>query len=510
MEKTPVLQLKHIDKTFPGVKSLENVHFDLFPGEVHAIVGENGAGKSTLMKVIGGVYAPDAGEIIYKGQPVQWSNPQSARSSGISVIHQELKLAANLSVAENVLMGTDLPRSWLGFVQWDKIYERARELLASIGSDLDPRRIVSTLSVAQQQIVEIARAISIRADVIIMDEPSASLTEKEIAKLFELIRLLKSRGVAIIYISHRMEEIFAITDRCTVLRDGRWIKTLATRETNEKEIVQLMVGRDISHLFDTHKREYRRDASVPLLKATELSDAKSVRNASLELYPGEIVGISGLVGSGRSEFLMALFGATKIKRGTVELKGRPVVIHSPREAIKKGIALVPESRKDQSLFLQMAVGENISVLQLEKLSAMGWMNGLAKRQLEQAYRDKLNVKTSSLDTQIVNLSGGNQQKAILARWLTIRPDILLLDEPTRGVDVGAKGEIYAIIRQMAEEGIGIIVVSSDLPEIVTVSDRVYVMNQGEFVAELSGADINQETIMLHATGGRRIRGDQNR
>jgi len=502
MDEQPVLELKHIHKSFPGVKSLHDVHFTLRKGEVHAIVGENGAGKSTLMKIISGIYAPDSGEIIYKGKPVTWHSPLHARSSGISVIHQELKLAANLSVAENILMGTRPPRNRFGFIQWDKMNERARELLQSIGSDLDPRRIVSTLSVAQQQIVEIARALSVQADILIMDEPSATLTDKEIRKLFDLIRLLKSRGVSIIYISHRMEEIFEITDRCTVLRDGQWIKTLNTAETSDEEIVRLMVGRDVSHLLEARKSSRAPNTGTPLLETDRLSDGTHFFDVTLNLHPGEIVGISGLVGSGRSELLMSLFGANRVTQGEIRIDGRRVRYGSPREAIAQGIALVPESRKDQALFLQLATGENISVLKLDEFSAMGWIGQKSKNRLEEEYRNKLNVKTASLQTPIINLSGGNQQKAVIARWLTVSPRILLLDEPTRGIDVGAKGEIYEIIRDLARTGMGILVVSSDLPEILAISDRVYVMRQGRFAAELHGQQINQETIMFHATGGR--------
>jgi ribose transport system ATP-binding protein len=501
VEREPVLRLIDITKTFPGVKSLDRVRFELRKGEVHALVGENGAGKSTLMKIIGGVYKPDEGKIVYRGQPVQWQSPQQARQSGISVIHQELKLAPNLSVAENVLMGTELPRNRFGFIRWDDINDRAGKLLESIGSELDPKRKVSALSVAQQQIVEIARALSVQADVLIMDEPTATLTGKEIERLFALIRVLKSRGVAIVYISHRMEEIFEISDRCTVLRDGQWIETKETKGTSDRELVRLMVGRDVSSMFDKAKATYARTSERPLLETIGLSDGERFSDASLALYPGEIVGISGLVGSGRSEFLLSLFGVTRPAAGEIRLDGRPLALRSPRDAIREGIALVPESRKEQALFLQLGVGENISVLQLDAFAKIGLIRPSAKEKLEREYREKLTVKTASLATRIVNLSGGNQQKAIIARWLTIGPRVLLLDEPTRGVDVGAKEEIYAIIREMAANGLGILVVSSDLPEILNLADRVYVMRQGRFVAELRDAELNQETIMLHATGG---------
>jgi ABC-type sugar transport system ATPase subunit len=495
-----VMELRGITKTFPGVKSLDNVNFTLYRGEVHALVGENGAGKSTLMKIMAGIYKPESGEIYYKGKLTNWASPLEAKKNGISVIHQELQLAPNLTVAENVLMGTDLPKNRFGIVNWEEINKRAKELLVSIGSDLDPKQIVSQLSVSQQQIVEIARALSIKADIIIMDEPSATLTDKEIMKLFTLINLLKSRGIAVVYVSHRMEEIFQISDRCTVLRDGQWIATLNTKNITEQELVKLMVGRDVSHIFNKGRPKYERKIEVPLLETEKLSDGGILKDGTINVYPGEIVGISGLVGSGRSELLRAIFGASKVLGGEIKINGQKVSIKSPVDAINHGIALIPESRKEQGLFLQLGVGENISVLKLNKMARLGFIKRGEKRELEKEYIKKLTVKTSSIENQIANLSGGNQQKAIIARWLTIKPKILLLDEPTRGIDVGAKTEIYDIIKKLASQGIGVIVVSSDLPEILSISNRVFVMCEGKIVAELQENDINQETIMMYAAG----------
>lgn len=501
-EANTILELKGITKTFPGVKSLDNVSIDLKKGEVLALMGENGAGKSTLMKVVCGVYFPDVGEIIYHGQKVSWNGPLDARKKGISVIHQELKLAANLTVGENVLMGADVPKNKFGFIKWDEVNSRAKELLKSIGSDLDPTRLVSTLSIAQQQIVEIARALSIKADIIIMDEPSATLSSKEIDKLFELIELLKSKNVAIVYVSHRMDEIFKISDRCTVLRDGKYVGTLNTKETNENELIKLMVGREIDTVTKKTAKKIDRKKEAPVLAVNRLADGNDLIDGTLDVYPGEVVGVAGLVGSGRSELLQAIFGHTKAKSGEIKLNGKVIHNKDPRSAIEKGIALVPESRKDQSLFLQLGVGENISVLKIPKHTHFGFIKRKVIQEMEEDYKKKLNVKTPNLAAKILNLSGGNQQKAIIARWLSIAPKVLLLDEPTRGVDVGAKAEIYEIIHQLAEEGFSVLVVSSELPEIISLSDRVYVMHEGKVVGELTGDHINQEAIMTYATGGK--------
>lgn len=496
-----ILELKGITKTFPGVKSLDNVSIDLKEGEVLALMGENGAGKSTLMKVVCGVYIPEEGDIVYHGEKVSWSGPLEARKKGISVIHQELKLAPNLTVGENVLMGADVPRNKFGFIKWNEVNDRAKELLESIGSDLDPSRLVSTLSVAQQQIVEIARALSIKADIIIMDEPSATLSSKEIDKLFSLIELLKLKNVAIVYVSHRMEEISKISDRCAVLRDGKYVGTLNTKETSENELIKLMVGREI----DTSKKKVAKKINrkgTPVLSVKQLADGNDLIDGTLDVYPGEIVGLAGLVGSGRSELLQAIFGHTKAKSGEIVLNGEVIQNKNPRSAIEKGIALVPESRKDQSLFLELGVGENISVLKVPKNTTFGFIKRKVIQELEQDYKKKLNVKTPNLAAKILNLSGGNQQKAIIARWLSIAPKVLLLDEPTRGVDVGAKAEIYDIIHQLAEEGFSVLVVSSELPEIISLSDRVYVMHEGKVVGELTNEEVNQEAIMTYATGGK--------
>nr|WP_255639693.1 sugar ABC transporter ATP-binding protein [Aquibacillus saliphilus] len=481
---------------------MDNVSMDVRQGEVLALMGENGAGKSTLMKVVCGVYFPDEGDIIYHGKKESWSGPLDARKKGISVIHQELKLATNLTVGENVLMGAEVPKNKFGLIKWDEVNTRAKDLLESIGSDLDPKLLVSSLSVAQQQIVEIARALSIQADIIIMDEPSATLSSKEIDKLFSLIELLKSKNVAIVYVSHRMEEIFKISDRCTVLRDGQYVGTVNTKDTDERELIKLMVGREVNVTKKKVAKQIDRRKETPVLAVNKLSDGKELIDGTLEVYSGEIVGVAGLVGSGRSELLQAIFGHTKAKAGTIKLNGEVIHNKDPRSAIQKGIALVPESRKDQSLFLDLGVGENISVIKIPTNTHFGFIKRKVIQQIEEDYKKKLNVKTPNLATKILNLSGGNQQKAIIARWLSIAPKVLLLDEPTRGVDVGAKAEIYEIIHQLAKEGFSVIVVSSELPEIMSLSDRAYVMHEGNVVGELTGDQINQEAIMTYATGGK--------
>ncbi|ANB57491.1 ABC transporter family protein [Anoxybacillus sp. B7M1] len=500
-DREVILELKGITKEFPGVKSLDNVHFSLKKGEVHALMGENGAGKSTLMKIVSGVYAPDSGDIYYKGKKVKWNSPLEAREKGISIIHQELKLAPNLTVGENVLMGAPTPKNRFGFISWNDIHKQAKTILESIGSDLDTRKLVSTLSVAQQQIVEIARALSIQADVMIMDEPTATLTNKEIDKLFALIELLKSKGVGIVYISHRMEEIFKISDRCTVLRDGQYVATLYTKDTNEKELVKLMVGREVTIETKKKSRSIDRKSLQPVLEVEHLQNGTILKDGTFKVYPGEVVGIAGLVGSGRSELLQAIFGHTKASNGIIKLNGERIYNKSPKDAIAKGIALVPESRKEQSLFLELGVGENISVLKASELNIFGFIRQKAINELEETYKTKLNVKTPSLKAKILHLSGGNQQKAIIARWLSVSPKVLLLDEPTRGVDVGAKSEIYDIIFGLTEEGYSVVIVSSELPEIIALSDRVYVMHEGRIVGELEGEQIHQEIIMTYATGG---------
>lgn len=497
----PVMKMESVNKSFSGVQVLHNVNIELYKGEVHALMGENGAGKSTLMKIMAGVYRPDSGHILYKNESADWPSPMAARDEGISVIHQEISLSPNLSIGENILMGTKFPRNKLGLIQWSLIYEKAEAILRSIGSTLDPKAKVSSLSIAQQQMVEIARALSFQSEILIMDEPTASLTDKEIEKLFVIIDGLKRKGVAIVYISHRMDEIFRISDRFTVLRDGKWIASGPISDTNPDNLVKLMVGREIKDLFQRKYSEIAVTAKrEPVLELRDISDKKTVKGISLCLYPGEIVGLAGLVGAGRTELLRAIFGISALSGGQVIIEGKPVNIQSPSDAIRYGIAHVPESRKEQGLFPNLSVQENILMAQMHSYRNSGILQyERMNKDAEQFIRD-LGVKAASKNQNVMGLSGGNQQKVVIARWLSTLPKVLLLDEPTRGVDIGAKTEIHKIISKLAEQGLAVLVVSSELPEILGISDRILVMHEGKIKAELPRQEATQEKIMYYATG----------
>lgn len=498
-----ILQMEGINKSFSGVQVLRNIHLNLHKGEVHALMGENGAGKSTLMKIMAGIYKPDSGKVVYKGKEEHWHNPMEARDKGISVIHQEISLSPNLTIGENILMGTAFPKNKFGFVKWAEIYERAAVVLKSIGSDLDPKAHVSTLSVAQQQIVEIARALSFNSEVLIMDEPTASLTNKEIDKLFVIIDDLKKKGVAIVYISHRMDEIFKISNRITVLRDGQWISCVPIDETNPDKLVKEMVGRELTDLFQKKTNPELleiKKTKEPVLELINVSDKHIVKNVSLKIYPGEIVGLAGLVGAGRTELFRTIFGISKLTSGKIYIEGQEVKISSPIEAMEYGIAHVPESRKEQGLFPNMSVKENIIMNQMRNYRKATVLQHAKMDMISDKYIKELDVKTASPKQNVMGLSGGNQQKVVIARWLSIGPKVLLLDEPTRGVDVGAKTEIHKIICELAEKGLAVLMVSSELPEILGVSDRIMVMHEGKIRAELTREEATQEKIMYYATG----------
>ncbi|MNH83614.1 Ribose import ATP-binding protein RbsA [compost metagenome] len=495
-----VLSMDGINKSFSGVQVLRDIHLDLYKGEVHALMGENGAGKSTLMKIMAGIYRPDSGKIVYQGQETVWHNPLEARGKGISVIHQEISLSPNLTIGENILMGTKFPKNRLGLIQWDVIHKQAKTILESIGSSLNPRTKVSELSVAQQQIVEIARALSFNSEVLIMDEPTASLTDKEIEKLFVIIEDLRQRGVAIVYISHRMDEIFRISDRCTVLRDGQWISSHPISQTNPELLVKQMVGRELSDLFLKTFTPPSLSEKEPVLELINVSDKDLVDKVSLKIYPGEIVGLAGLVGAGRTELFRTIFGISKMTTGEIRLDGQRVTIKSPIEAMKHGIAHVPESRKEQGLFPNLSVKENIIMNQMHTYRKAGVLQYERMNPEIDKYIKDLGVRTASPEQNVMGLSGGNQQKVVIARWLSIGPKVLLLDEPTRGVDVGAKTEIHKIICELAEKGLAVLMVSSELPEILAVSDRILVMHEGKLKAELSREEATQEKIMYYATG----------
>lgn len=497
----PIMKMESINKSFSGVQVLHDVHIELYKGEAHALMGENGAGKSTLMKIMAGVHRPDSGKNIYKNKEVYWHNPMEARDQGISVIHQEISLSPNLSIGENILMGTKFPKNRIGLVKWNEIYEKAESILGSIGSNLNPKANVSTLSIAQQQMVEIARALSFNSEILIMDEPTASLTDKEIEKLFGIINDLKRKGVAIVYISHRMDEIFRVSDRFTVLRDGHWINSGPISQTNPDHLVKLMVGREIKDLFQRQKTLAVVDRErEPILELKNVSDKKTVKDASLKLYPGEIVGLAGLVGAGRTELIRTVFGLSSLTGGQILVDGKPVQIQSPSEAMQLGIAHVPESRKEQGLFPNLSVKENILMAQLHSYRKANVLQYEQMNRDAENYIKDLGVKAASKEQNVMGLSGGNQQKVVIARWLSIGPKVLLLDEPTRGVDIGAKTEIHKIISKLAEQGLAVLTISSELPEILGISDRILVMHEGKIRAELSREEATQEKIMYYATG----------
>lgn len=489
------LNMKGITKTFPGVRALNNISFELRRGEVHALLGENGAGKSTLIKILSGIYQSDSGIIEIDGRAVSIRSPLDAIEQGIAVIHQELILADNVTVAENVFMGRERC-SRLGFIDFRSAERETQEILDSLGIDLKATMLVGLLSTAQKQVVEIVKALTYQARIVIMDEPTASLSTKEVEMLFGIIERLRSQGVSIIYISHRMEELFRISDRVTVMRDGEYIDTLETAKTNAAELIRLMVGRQISDFY-THKK---RRLSDVILEVDKLSTQDKLREASIVLHRGEILGIAGLVGAGRTELARAIFGIDRTTGGEIRLNGKTLSLHCPEDAIHAGIALVPESRKEQGLILDNTVGYNMTISILEQFIHFIHVDYQKEGGLISEFISKLLIKTSSPAQIVGSLSGGNQQKAVLAKWLATKPSILIMDEPTRGIDVGAKAEIYALMDELAQQGVSILMISSELPEILGMSDRIYVMNAGAVAACLDGQTADQETIMRYAAG----------
>jgi ABC-type sugar transport system ATPase subunit len=493
----PILEAENIDKRFPGVHALDNVSLTITPGEVHAVVGENGAGKSTLMKILAGAYGPDRGTIRIDGEAVTIENPRAAQDLGIITIYQELSLVDALSVGENVFLG-DLPTrsggSWR--VDWPTVWSRAAELLERVGLRIRPQTRVRDLSVAQKQMVEIARALARNVRVLILDEPTSSLTERETEKLFEIISQLRNRGVGIIYISHRLGEVFRIAQQVTVLRDGIVVGSLPVRDASEDVLVRMMVGRDLARLFT----EARASDAPVRLEVRGLSRRGVLHDVSLSLRGGEIVGLAGLVGAGRTELARCLFGADSISEGEILLDGAKVDIRSPGHAVDLGIALVPEDRKLQALILGMGVRENLSLPVLDRLGSPFVPSRRRERALASDYIRSLTIRTPHMEQRVSALSGGNQQKVVIARWLATKPKVLILDEPTRGIDVGAKAEVHALIARLAEQGVAILMISSELPEILGMSHRILVMRGGRIVAEIPRQDATEESIMAAATG----------
>jgi inositol transport system ATP-binding protein len=501
----PLLKMTGISKSFPGVKALEQVDFEVSHGEIHAFLGENGAGKSTLLKILSGAQPPDSGTIIFGGSPCVFASPQDAQKAGIVTIYQEFTLAPDMSIAENIFVGRE-PGSRF-FVNHARMEAESRKLSQRIGLARDPGTRVRDLSVAEQQMVEIARALSMQSRLIIMDEPTSALSRAEVEKLFAIVRSLKAEGITTIFVTHRLEEVFELCDSYTVLRDGRHVGTGAVGDTSIEGIIRLMVGREVG-LLQARKETYVRPEialSVEgLNRRRKSNDASAIElhDVHFSVHKGEILGLAGLVGAGRTESARAIFGADRIDSGRVLIEGKPVSIHSPAHAIRHGIGLVPEDRKQQALFLGLAIRTNLSMAAHRYIS--NWASFIsASREdaLVEEYRKALNIRMASGDQLVGNLSGGNQQKVVLARWLALRPSLLIVDEPTRGIDVGAKVEVHNLLIDMAKAGIAIVVVSSELPEILALADRIVTMREGRVTGEVPGRGATQEQLMTLMTLG---------
>ena len=488
-----LLEMKGISKAFNGVPALQDVQLSLESGEVHALLGENGAGKSTLIKILGGIYTKDSGDIYINGSPVTISGVKDARANGISIIHQELMLHPQMKIYENVFMGQEYESN--GFVKKNEMIEKTREMLNFFSLDLDPKEKLGKLPIAQQQIIEIIRAISFGAKIIVMDEPTSSLSDKEVDFLFDAVRRLKAENVGIIYISHRMSELEQIADRVTVLRDGQYIDTVRVKDVTKDDLITMMVGRTLGDYYiHTHT-----PGTEPAFEVTDYSDGNLVKSASFTVHKGEVLGFAGLVGAGRSELMNSIFGITKKTSGSLKVFGSPAEIHNVREAMKMGIALVPEDRKQEGLYLDQNVRYNMTIEVMDKFLGGGRYSSRKENEIVAEYAKKMSVKMVSPMQRILRLSGGNQQKVLIGRWLATDPKILILDEPTRGVDVGAKMEIYEIIDQLAKEGVAIVVISSELPEVIGICDRIVVMSEGRVTGTIDRQDATQEKIMSLAT-----------
>ena len=490
-----ILTMKDIDKSFPGVHALDHVDFELKRGEVHALMGENGAGKSTLMKVLTGIYTKDSGTITYEGREVEFHNTHDAQAAGIVIVHQELNMVGDLTVAQNIFIGREFKKGFM--IDDRKMIQESKKLFDELHINIDPKAKMSDLTVGKQQMCEIAKAISHQAKVIIFDEPSAALTEKEIEDLFAIIRDLRKQNLGIIYISHRMDEIKVITDRVTVMRDGAYVGTLITDECTKEDIINMMVGRVIYEDPKTHSM-VPADAPV-VLKVEHLNAGKMVQDVSFELRKGEILGFSGLMGAGRTETARALFGADPKTGGDIYINGQKVTINSPEDAVKNGIGYLSEDRKRFGIVVQKTITENSTLATLPKYMSGLFINKSAEKEVTEQYIKELDTKTPSADQLVVNLSGGNQQKVVIAKWLVRNCDILIFDEPTRGIDVGAKNEIYKLMNRLASEGKSIIMISSEMTEILRMSDRIIVMCEGKKTGEIAIEEATQEAIMDKAT-----------
>lgn len=493
----PLLEMTQIQKSFSGVQVLTDAGFSLDRGEVHALMGENGAGKSTLMKILGGIYRKDGGRVMVSGVERDISNPREATGLGIAMIHQELNLIPHLSVMENLFLGREFVFGRTGWIRWNRMKAEAKKWLEQLEMDLDPSAQTGDLSVGQQQMVEIAKALSLEAKILVLDEPTAALTNREIESLFNVIRSLKKQGVGMIYISHRMEEIFEICDRITVMRDGETVGTRISSETDMNELVRMMVGREI-------KNRYPRNPVPPgeeRLSVEGLTRKGEVKDVTFSIRQGEIVGLAGLMGAGRTETADLLFGIRKPDGGTIRIDGQEVRIRRPEDAIRHGIAYVTEDRKQEGLVLPLSVRENLSLPNLPSLSSWGVIHRQKEARLTEETVKTLSVKTSGPEQEVRTLSGGNQQKVVIGKWLATSPRVLILDEPTRGVDIGAKEEIYRLMDRLAREGLAILLISSDLPEVLGMSDRVLVMHEGRVTGRFEKGEATQENVMRAASGG---------
>ena len=492
--ESPAVELRGVHKSFGGVRAVRGVDLALTPGEIHALVGENGAGKSTLVRILGGVYRPDEGTVVVGGERVDLHSPADARARGMAVIYQEPALFPDLDIAENIYMGRQ-PRGRLG-IDWREMYREVEDLVASLGVTLDPRTPIQGLSVADQQLVEIAKALSLEARVVVMDEPTAALSSRETEQLFRIVRELRERGVAVLFISHRLEEVFELADTVTVLRDGEHVITTPAAELDASGLIRHMVGRELRELFP---KEHA-DIGAALLEVRGLTRRGVFEDVSLSLRRGEILGLAGLVGAGRTEVARALFGIDGVDSGEILLDGEPVTIATPSDAVSAGMAFVPEDRQQQGLVLEMAIEQNATLPILRRLTRLGLIQRRRERAVAREYTSRLQVKAAGLDLPATSLSGGNQQKVVLAKWLATDPSVLILDEPTRGIDIGTKAEVHRIVSGLAAQGLAILLVSSELPEVLAMADRVLVMHEGRITGEFGRDEADQEKIMHAATG----------
>jgi ABC-type sugar transport system ATPase subunit len=491
-----ILNVQGVTKEFPGVKALDDMCFTLQRGEIHALLGENGAGKSTLMNVLSGAYTPDAGEIVLDGERVNFHNPMDAEKKGISIVHQELAVFSTSTVGENIFT-TNAPRNALGMIDYNKMYRMARELLDEYGfSDINERHMMRRLSVGRQQIVEILRAVKKSAKVLILDEPTSALTEKETDILMQIMRNLNDQGVSIIYISHRLEEVFRICDTATIMRDGRYITTKRVAETNKDELVRYMVGRDVVYQYGAGSSQIGNE----LLRLENVSYKQYLKNVSFSLHEGEVLGLAGLEGAGRTELLETIFGVHPPDSGRIYLKGEEVRIHSPNDAKALGFAFITKDRKNRGLFLRKSISDNFLAANLDRFTRRGFTQFKESQKGAEEYKERFDIKTPDVKKRVMKLSGGNQQKVLLSMWISRQPMILLIDEPTRGIDVGTKESIHALIREYAKAGMGVIMISSDMPELMGASDRIIAMYEGSVIGELNINNITEERIMSLTSG----------